>query len=168
MKAITGSEGERQSGRSPLKVLAFLQNQWFKDPERMQRMLETTFKGNREEFNKRLLFFGSLTGRRLLAALGQEWCDRIIWENASPLMAGQSSGVFPPDTDHMRAVLEKHRPRVVLLFGRVAIEGFYAQLWRQEVKVIPCCHPAARSNSALSLKVLRDALDRAAAECHSE
>jgi hypothetical protein len=134
-----------------MMIVAFLQNQWFKDPARMRQILATQFKGDRESFERTFLFFGCLTGRRLMIAFGEELCDRIVWSNASPLIAGQSDDVFPPDPSHMASVIRKHTPQIVLLFGAVAQAGMadVIPILRRDVhhvgfQIIAAPHPAAR------------------------
>lgn len=129
-----------------MKVLAFLQNSWFKDPPRMQRQLETTFKGDREKFNATWLFFGCTTGKRLNAALGDYWCDRIIWQEASPLIAGFASGSFPADVEHMQECINRHKPDVVIAFGKIAENGLKECRFKK-CQLVISCHPAARHAS---------------------
>lgn len=47
-------------------------------------------------------------------------CDRIIWENVSPRIAGKASECFGVDQAHVDAVIDHFKPDVVLSFGRVA------------------------------------------------
>lgn len=128
-----------------MKIIAFLQNQWFKDPDRMKRMLETTFKGDRQKFTRTFLFFGCLTGRRLTKAFGEDLCDQIIWEEASPLIAGQSSGAFPADMNHICGILDRHKPNIVLTLGRIAREAIESlPIMDVNYATISGPHPAAR------------------------
>lgn len=138
-----------------MKILAIMQNQWFKHPARMKRMLETTFKGDRERFIKKLLFFGCRSGKNLRAAFGEELCDSIIWEEASTEMGGKASSSFPPDPDHIARVLNKHKPDVVIPFGKTALAGLLASvqaglLGSQDFIVIGAPHPAARQPDVMA------------------
>lgn len=123
-------------------VVAFLQNQWFKNHDAARATLER-FPNQRERLCRAWLFMGCLTGQRLKRAFGDDWCLRIIWENASDKIGGASSSCFPPDPDHIKRVLAKFNPIVVLLFGKVAkqVEPFVDQ---SSCLIITGMHPAAR------------------------
>ncbi len=105
-----------------MTILAFLQNQWFHNPAKVERLMQV-YPDQRESMIHFALFRGCLTGRRLEAAFGEELCNQIIWENASPKIAGQSDGVFPADTAHMADAIGKHNPQIILSFGSVAAAG---------------------------------------------
>jgi hypothetical protein len=127
-----------------------LENQWFKDPPRMRRMLETTYKGERSEFVRTFLFFGCLTGNRIQAAFGDRWTDpgRAVWEETSPQMGSRPGEKFPADLEHIRASLLTHRPDVVVAFGKTACAAIdqcrmFAGL---TFAVIEAPHPAARQD----------------------
>jgi hypothetical protein len=123
-----------------MKIVAFLQNQWFHEPEKV-RSIYARNPGRREALNKRFLFAKSFTGRRLRAAFG-ELCDEIVWEETSPEIGDKSSAEFPPDAEHIQRVLDKHQPDLVLLFGRNALKGV-SPLWTGATVCFP--HPAART-----------------------
>lgn len=112
-----------------MKVVAFLQNQWFKDPERAKMILERYEKderhgGNgREMFLRDMLFLGCLTGKNLQKAFTWDVCADIIWEESSKNMGGNSASKFKADPEHMKAVIEKHHPDVIMVFGKVAFNG---------------------------------------------
>src|SRR4051812_46235657 len=106
------------------RVLAFLQNTWVNDVPRCQRILdECATPAERRYMTGAWLFMGCATGRRLEAAFGEDEVYDIVWDDASPKLAGVSSGSFPPDPGHIRAVLVEVQPAVVLAFGRVAQAG---------------------------------------------
>lgn len=134
-----------------MKVLAFLQNQWFKEPDRI-REIYARHPDKRNHFIAQFLFMGCLSGRRLKTALGQELCDRIIWEEASPEIGGKSGARFQADHDHIKRAIIKHDPDVILVFGEVArptVETIAAELKREYGFLIPILvgpHPAARKN----------------------
>ncbi len=114
-----------------LRVVAFLQCQWFKDPERVR---QTYARHPGEDFRRRFiattLFMGCLTGRRLAAVFGPresrdpvaaaDWTGQIVWEETSREIGGEASSFFPPDLDHMSEVLRSVVPCVVLAFGAPA------------------------------------------------
>lgn len=110
-----------------MKIVALLQNQWFRDPERMReryrRKLDETHPAWLDRcarMNGLYLFYRCLTGRRLQSAFGEERCKEIIWENVSPRIAGKASECFDVDQAHVDAVMDHFRPDVVLLFGKQA------------------------------------------------
>lgn len=124
-----------------MSIVAFLQNQWFKNPERI-RAIYAKHPAKRAYLNKSFLFMGCMSGRRLKKAFG-ELCDIIVWEEVSTEIGDRSSSVFPHDIKHMNAVIAEHRPEIILAFGQVA------QRAMKDVKftdgtVIMLPHPAAR------------------------
>lgn len=156
-----------------MKIVAFLQNQWFKNPALMQRILLEQFKGDREKFVATYLFYGCVTGQRLRAALGEDLCDQIVWENASPVIGGEASAKFVADRSHVKRVIEKHEPTHVIGFGKVAcdildeIRTIHQSLHSENVpwKFIRAPHPAARqSDVPMRLKLVAETLLEYAAE----
>jgi hypothetical protein len=136
-----------------MTIVAFLQNQWFKNPESIRAMYERNPE-RREKLNKLFLFAGCLTGKRLRAAFG-DLCNEIIWENASREIGGKSSANFKPDPAHIKAVLDKHKPDLILLFGKNATHGV-TQHWSGPKIIYP--HPANRSLVAGNLREWNDTL----------
>lgn len=135
-------------------VLAFLQNTWVNDVPRCEQILSGLSRTDQRKITAAWLFMGCLTGRRLQRAFG-EMTDEIVWENASPKLAGHSSGSFPPDPEHIRATLEEVKPSVVLIFGKVAERGVLP-LWKGRSIIGP--HPTARGGDVVP------ALERMAAQ----
>ncbi len=119
-------------------ILAFLQNQWFKDPARIAEIYARR-PDLRRQLNARFLFAGCMTGRRLRKAFG-DLCNAIEWEEVSRQVASESSGAFPPDPDHVRQVLDEVKPDVVVVFGKIA-EGIVPMI---DCKCVVAPHPAAR------------------------
>jgi hypothetical protein len=105
-----------------MKVLAILQNQWFNDP---------------------------VGAERVYARHAGDW-DRRAKLNAAYKKAGKSSGAFPADPQHIRTIIEHHKPDVVLTFGRIAANGLLSALRildsakTTRFAVIGGPHPAAR------------------------
>lgn len=142
-------------------ILAFLQNQWFKNPARMKHQLETTFNGDRPKFISFWLFYSCLTGKRLKKAFGEELCDQIIWEEISPEMGGQSNSSFPPDLMHISAVIEKHKPTIILAFGKLAC-GAVGTMPTSDMgpTILFGPHPAARhATVTVELRQMKEAVD---------
>lgn len=135
-----------------MKILAFMQNQWFKDPEKV-RAIYAKHPEMRNDLIARFLFMGCLSGRRLRAALGEQLCDQIVWEEASPEIGGNAASKFPADTNHIAGAIIKHKPDVVFAFGAIASNGVLAA-WPEIAahptpivfELITGPHPAARKD----------------------
>lgn len=164
-----------------VRIVAFLQNQWFRDPERVKKIIAMTVADEAERGGKdaeavrefyiaSFLFMGCLTGRRLQEALGEELCDQIVWEECSREIGGQASSKFPPDPDHIHAVLRRHNPHIVLAFGSVATPAVTAAVLKTNIKWLVCGpHPAARfGNIPAALRDMRGSIERRICEVVSE
>jgi hypothetical protein len=133
------------------KILAFLQNQWFDDPDGVKAMLarhdhEPVI---RERVRRRLihyaLFAGCLTGRRLKKAFG-DLTSEILWEEGSRVISGNARDFHPPDAVHIRWTIIEEKPDFILCFGRAnkpIIEAICPSS-DKSVRVIYMPHPAAR------------------------
>lgn len=141
-----------------MKVLAILQNQWFANQVSARAMFKR-WPERREHLIRYCLFAGCRTGRVLKDALGEEWCRKIVWEEASPEVGGVASSVFPADPAHLRAVVDKVKPDVVVALGKVAANGI-AALELPLAKQYFGPHPTARGVDAGEwLRGLRVVLD---------
>jgi hypothetical protein len=149
----------QENARSAGVIVAFLQNQWFKEPDKIRAMYARNPE-KREALNKRFLFYKSLTGKRLKLAFGEELCNSIIWEECSREIGGKSSASFPADLDHMRAVIEKHQPSLMLAFGGIAREAV-PKVWTGQW--VGYSHPAARFITNESVSTWKRNLDQALA-----
>lgn len=138
-----------------MTIVAFLQHLWVKDPDRVRAIIARGGTAARRRVVRTTLFGGCLTGRRLLAAFGQDLCDRIIWEEASPEIAGDAKTIFKPDHEHIRTVIGAEDPGLVITFGRMA---FAAVDRHCNVELIRAPHPAARRADTVAR--LRSAADR--------
>ena len=157
-----------------MKVVAFLQCQWFRDPERVRGIIERRtaqeLAGNgdgmtaaqvREEYISYFLFAGCLTGKRLRAALGEEWKDRIVWEEVSREIGGKSSSCFPAYLEHIHDVIARHQPRTVIAFGKVASDALRSIEFNGILLHAP--HPTARFPDVMDrLREVRFKLDHEA------
>jgi len=126
-----------------MKIVAFLQNMWVKP-----RQVKTVSKWpplseERERMIEYALFAGCLTGRRLKAALGEDVCNLIVWQEANPTIADNPKTYYPPDREHIRAVLEHHKPDMVICFTKAG-EAAIREALPPWLKFFPCVHPAAR------------------------
>lgn len=81
------------------------------------------------------------TGRRLArltaACPGVEWW----WDNTTPVVGPTPASVVPPDPDHIRSVLARAAPDLVVTFGRQAAAAV-GPLWPGRIVGMP--HPAWR------------------------
>lgn len=149
-----------------MKVLAFLQNMWVNDPEGVKRMLarHDDDKVLQARVRRRLihyaLFAGCLTGRRLKAALGEEWCSKIIWEEGSPEIGGKASSFFPPDIKHMKGHIEAEKPDAIILFGAANAAVCPLLMGTISGPILTAPHPAARgAHIPGQLKMIADRLN---------
>lgn len=133
-----------------MKIVAFLQNQWFNNPERVRQIFLRQPEA-REFYIAAFLFMGCLTGRRLQKVFGEQLCEQIIWEEQSPQIGGKASSKFPADACHIRRVIAKHKPDIILAFGQSAKDALL-EIRREGSchesiatwKLIIGPHPAAR------------------------
>lgn len=141
-----------------MKVLAFLQNQWFHDPDHVREILKRTPQARRRIIHY-ALFSGCRTGRVLKAGLGEEWCRKIVWEEASPEIGGEASSVFPADPAHILKAIEEVKPTVILALGKIASDAMFS-LTPNGMTLITGPHPTARGVHTLpALRVIRTNLD---------
>lgn len=133
-----------------MKVVAFLQNMWVRDPERVKRMLADGMAQHGVKYRHRLtatlLFAGCLTGRRLRRELG-DLCDAIVWEEASHEVLGNSRDVPKPDLEHIEKVIVTEQPELVITFGQMAKQALIALRAGRPLPPFVCWHsphPAAR------------------------
>lgn len=124
-----------------MKTVAFLQNMWVKNPERVRWMIAQNGERYRRRLIEMLLFAGCLTGRRLRAAFGDELLAGIVWEETTRQIAGDPKTIFPTDLEHICGVLAEEKPDVVLTFGKIAYAAV-APVWTGGLIAAP--HPAAR------------------------
>ncbi len=129
-----------------MTYVAFLQNMWVKDPARVRLMIEHHGEEYRLRVMKYFLFAGCLTGRRLRAAFG-DLCEEIVWEQSTREIADNPKTIFPAQPEHIKAVLEHHKPDAVLTFGRIARDAV-SPLWKGIL--IACPHPAARQPDTMA------------------
>lgn len=146
-----------------MKIVAFLQNMWVREPSKLKAMLARNDEAYRRDMCKRLLFAGCVTGRRLRQGLG-DLCDEIIWEECTREIADNPRDILPPQRDHIRAVLTEIQPAIIVAFGRVAASAVFEH-GRDVVKAefLTCCHPAARVRAAEQIVLLRHKLAEAGA-----
>lgn len=121
----------RPPGASPPRVLAFVPNRPFLDPDTLTRIYAAHTRDGRDldrraGLNRAYLFFDDITGRRLRAAFGERWSHAIAWEWVNPGVAAKDGPVLHADPQHMACVIRHHAPAVVLAFGPAAGSGLLA------------------------------------------
>ena len=140
--------------RDPVRadVVAFLQNPWFK-PGTDQRVIRLYMEC---ASYRRMVLALSATGRALMEAFGDFYCQ-IWWDNACPLPGQERAASFPPDVEHIREVVKRLKPKIVLCFGRSAEIGF-----RQVGGAMPmtCCHPMAHGDRREELRLFAERVRR--------
>ena len=134
-----------------MKIVAFLQNQWWRDPEGVKKRIANH--ANPEELRRRLIVWGlqgCKTGRvlekRLASVIGPISFKKIYWENSSREIGGKSSSSFLADPKHMRSVLNVQQPDVVLCFGKIARAGMDQLNVAPKIAVLYAVHPASRGS----------------------
>jgi hypothetical protein len=146
-----------------MNILGLLENQWFHDPARVRAILaEKKAQGvvplmrYRERLVAVGLFGGCVTGRRIKNAFGHDLVHAMTWEESTPEIAGDPGQKFPPDSLHVREVIEFHGIEVAVAFGRsaqMAIQGLLPAN-----RIIKAPHPANRSPE--TMEQLREAAQR--------
>lgn len=130
-----------------MKIVAFLQNMWVKNSRTVWNVMKHDATSDvREKMIAYALFAGCLTGRRLRDYLGVKLCEEIVWQEASTAVSTDPKLYFPPEPVHIRAVLNKHKPNVVLCFTKAG-EGIIRTMLDDGMTFIPCVHPACRANN---------------------
>ena len=124
-----------------MNILAILQNQWFHNPERVRETLKRHPQSRRRVIAY-ALFAGCKTGRVLKSVFGEELCHEIVWEEASPEIGSKASACFPANSAHLRVVLERVKPDLVLAFGKIAAHGLAPLVPAEKLLIGP--HPTAR------------------------
>ncbi|RYG31190.1 hypothetical protein EON81_23440 [bacterium] len=139
-----------------MRTLAILQNQWLGPNVTIAKLARLN--AMPIEIHNRwvamCLFAGCLTGRRLQKAFVSQEINLITWSDASREAGTHSAAKFPADPVHIDELMRHVRPDIVILFGRIADEGFTDWLQanpdRAPWKIIRSPHPAARGASTVS------------------
>lgn len=129
------------------RPVAFLQNAWVRDPDRLRKTFASHDEAFRLEMLRRLLFAGCVTGRRLRAAFG-DLCEVIVWEECTREIAGSPKVIIPADPVHIAKVIETINPPIVIAFGQHAGKAVRPVCTRP---LLFAPHPAARQASTPSL-----------------
>ena len=128
-------------------VLAFLQNMWVKNPERVAASIAKHGEEFRLKLMRTFLFMGCKTGRNLTKTFGEELLAQMTFEETTRQIAGDAKTIFPADTHHIHACIEKHQPKIVLAFGQIAHDAvsMVADQWTGKPFIyVKAHHPASR------------------------
>lgn len=138
-----------------MKILAFMQNAWFHNPEKVRHIMAAMTPERAETYRRRLiaysLFAGCKSGRVLEHVFGKRLCQEIVWEESTKDVGGHASSVFPADIEHIRSRIIEESPQIVLSFGGVATDGVIAATREfntghfAQVTYIGGPHPTARA-----------------------
>lgn len=126
----------------PVFCLAFLQNMWVKDPERVRKAIEEDGEEFRRRFMRYALFAGCKTGRMITKAFGKSLVEAMEFEETTRVISGNPKEILPVDLVHMRNAIELHKPKVIIAFGAIAHNAM-AQI-PHAAKYIQAHHPASR------------------------
>ena len=88
-----------------MKILCILQNQWANNPDQVLA-LHARYPGKRNEIISRLLFRGSLTGKRIEAVFGDLMEQHaFIFDEASTVVTASAKGNPPYNANHVRETI---------------------------------------------------------------
>ena len=126
-------------------VLAFLQNMWVKQPDRVKASIAAHGEEFRLALMRRFLFAGCKTGRNLTKVFGDELLEQFTFEETTREIAGDAKTIFPADREHIRDCIVKHQPRIVVAFGQIAHDAVNSIRTAADGWVyIAAHHPASR------------------------
>lgn len=153
-----------------MKVLAFLQNMWVKDPAKVQVSLDR-WKDTPEFWNRMvasLLFSGCITGRRIKTAFGDDLAFSIIYDECTKEIADNPKVILKPDFEHIANTIKRIKPDVIITFGNHAYKAVTSMYESGAIfyHTVPTCkiivspHPAARQPDTLDkLKAVAEKLN---------
>ena len=105
---------------NPPIILAFMQNIWVRNPEKVRAMLARYGDDFRLRFVKWALFRGCVSGRRLKLVLGAELCDKFIpASRPGPHDRRRANG----QTEHRRDLWRVGLERRIRLAGKIFLPG---------------------------------------------
>jgi hypothetical protein len=135
-----------------MKILCLLNDTWHPDPVAFHNVLAKSSPDRRHEVIGRGLFLTpNPTGKRILTVFGDLFKEHTpIFENASTTRPdlGDSGGRPAYNVEHVKNVINRHRPDLVIAFGiapREAINDMRKAKKTQATElppVIECIHPA--------------------------
>jgi hypothetical protein len=111
-----------------MKILAFLQNMWVNEPEKVKELVKTT------DWNRLVywfLFRGCKTGQVIKQVFG-ELANKIIYDETTREIAGDPKTTFKPDLKHMHLSILKHKPDIIITFGKIAENAMMEYLCNKE------------------------------------
>lgn len=130
-----------------ITIVAFMQNPWF--PPGTEPAVKHAYR-TLQDFHKKVLR-STMSGQRLLMAFGEEYYERIWWDNIAPEPADHPRGKTKVDMKHVDTLIEIWKPQLVLTFGSVAGEAIDGSLMCLHRKVMKCHHPNAMGRTQAEL-----------------
>lgn len=134
-----------------MKTLCLLSNNWHSDPQAIHLLLSRQPDRRHEIIARQLFMSSNLTGKRLLTVFGELLKDHSwTFEHASTTSPaiGDSGGRPAYNVEHVRQVIHRHRPDVILAVGvapQEAISDMRAAKKAQTVvlpPVVNCIQPS--------------------------
>lgn len=159
-----------------MKILCLLSNNWHASPEALHQLLAKSPDKRHEIIARQLFMSRNLTGKRLLTVFG-ELLKEHSWtfEHASTTSPaiGDSGGRPAYNVEHVRQVIHRHRPDVILAVGvapQEAINDMRAAKKAQTVilpPVVNCIQPSTTRPGWLKrMTGVRDELNATIKEHH--
>lgn len=149
-------------------ILGFLQNAYTTDEvnaHRLETMFADVLKAEQMQARRKqgLFEWNNYTGKLIKKYFGAELCNYIWWENASPRWGWESHHTFPPDHNHIKELLTRLQPTIVLTFGKMASNALKQISVEPEYNdrfiLLPGPHPAARrSEKYIELQTMHNQL----------
>lgn len=134
-----------------MKILCLLSNNWHASPEALHQLLTRQPDRRHEVIARQLFMSHNLTGSRLLTVFGELFKSHTpTFEHASTTSPaiGDSGGRPAYNVEHVRQVIHRHRPDVILAVGvapQEAINDMRAAKKAQTVilpPVVNCIQPS--------------------------
>lgn len=135
----------------PTFCLAFLQNMWVRNPERIKNAIARDGEGFRRYFMRYALFAGCKTGRMIKKAFDHELIEQIEFEETTREISGNPKEIFPADLKHIEESIARHNPHVIIAFGAIAHKA--VEPLAKSRPYIYAHHPASRHPSSFETLV---------------
>jgi len=151
-----------------MKILCLLANTWHPDPTALHQLLSRQPDRRHEVIARHLFYTKNLTGSRLLTVFGQHFkTHHTIFEHASTTSPaiGDSGGRPAYNVEHVRQVISRHRPDVILAMGAGPQDAIKDMRAAKKVAsmlppVIDCIQPSTTRPGWLKrMTAARDSLD---------
>lgn len=151
-----------------MKILCLLANTWHPSPEAIHQLLSRSPDRRHEVIARHLFTTRNPTGSRLLTVFGQHFKTHSwIFEHASTTSPaiGDSGGRPSYNVEHVRQVISRHRPDVILAVGSAPQDAIKDMRMAKKASsplppVINCIQPSTtRPGWLRRMTAARDGLD---------